>query len=196
MPADPADRSPSDLAHWQIEKSETMADCRVFTVARKTARHPGREGSGEFFVVESGDWVNVVAATTDDELVMVRQYRFGVEELSLEVPGGMLEDGEDPIVAARRELGEETGYTGGEAKLLASIHPNPAIQNNRCHLVMIEGVEKTGGVDWDEHEEIEVTLRPTEEVLDLARSGKITHALALNALWMFADQRRGGVGEP
>jgi 8-oxo-dGTP pyrophosphatase MutT (NUDIX family) len=163
----------------------TFADCRVFRVLRKSARHPGRGTSADFFVLDSADWVNVVALTPAGGLVMVTQYRFGIEAPSLEVPGGMVEPGEDPIEAGRRELLEETGYGGGEARLLGTVRPNPAIQNNVCHLVFIDGVEPRAAMDWDEHEEIHVSLLPVDEVLRLARGGGITHALAIDALFMF-----------
>jgi 8-oxo-dGTP pyrophosphatase MutT (NUDIX family) len=159
---------------------------------RKKCRHPTRGTEGEFFVLDSADWVNVVAVTTSREIVLVNQYRFGTEELSLEVPGGLMEKGEDPISAARRELKEETGFAGGEARLMGSVHPNPAIQSNTCHLVLIEGVEQVAAQAWDEHEEIELRVLPVDEVLALGRSGGLKHALTLNALFLFEPHWRSG----
>jgi 8-oxo-dGTP pyrophosphatase MutT (NUDIX family) len=183
----------SRLPHWETLSTEQVADCRVFRVKRKVCRHPARSGSSAFFVLGVPDWVNVVAVTGSGDLVMVRQYRYGTETLSLEVPGGVMEPGEDPIAAARRELEEETGFVGGEARLLGRVRPNPAIQDNTCHLVCIEGVHAGSQISWDEHEEIEVLLLPLARVVDAARSGVITHALALNALLLFELERREGV---
>lgn len=192
MSAESTDPSNDGPAHWETLKTEVTANCRVFRVLKKTCRHPKRGQIADFSVLDAPDWVNVVAETTNGALVMVRQFRYGSEALSLEVPGGVMEPGEDPVEAARRELQEETGYVGGKAKLLGRVHPNPAIQNNHCHLVMIEGVELSAEQSWDEHEEIEVELMSRSTVLDLARSGGITHSLALNALSLYDSERRLG----
>jgi 8-oxo-dGTP pyrophosphatase MutT (NUDIX family) len=137
-------------------------------------------------VIEAPDWVNVLALTPEHELVLVRQFRFGIDNLSLEIPGGMIEPGEDPLAAGLRELREETGYAGARVRSLGSVHPNPAMQNNRCHFVCVEEARRTDGTDWDEDEEIEILTQPVEEVYALARSGGITHALVLDALLLFA----------
>ncbi len=136
-------------------------------------------------MIDAPDWVNVVALTKDGHIVLVRQFRYGIDEFSLEVPGGVVEKGEDPVVAGLRELREETGFTGAPAKLLGSVHPNPAIQANRCHFVLVEDAVRSHDLEWDPDEEIQVTTQPVADVLALARSGGIVHALALNALMLF-----------
>jgi ADP-ribose pyrophosphatase len=191
---DPAEVPGSaSLSRWETLASEPHADCRVFQVRRKTCRHPRRGSTGSFFVLDSVDWVNVVALTPAGELVMVTQFRFGTEDFSLEVPGGLIEPGEDPVIAGQRELLEETGFGGGTATLLARVRPNPAIQNNTCHLVFVDGVTRQSGHDWDEHEEIHVSVLPVEEVLARVHRGEIVHSMALNALFFFevAWRRRG-----
>ena len=129
--------------------------------------------------------MNVVALTDDDRLVLVRQFRYGIDDFSLEIPGGMIDPGEDPVAAAQRELREETGYAGGPAHLLGRVHPNPAIQNNRCHLVLVENAQLQGAPAWDHDEEIEVSTAPVSDVLTWARTGRITHSLVLCALSFF-----------
>jgi ADP-ribose pyrophosphatase len=153
-------------------------------------RHPVRGTDREFVIAHAPDWVNVVAQTPDDRLVLVRQFRFGSNELSLEIPGGVMEAGEDPIAAGLRELSEETGYGGGTAGILGSVHPNPAIQDNRCHIVLVRGAMPLGPMKWDLDEEIQVSTAPTEEVLAMARSGAITHSLSVAALMLFEGARR------
>jgi len=149
-------------------------------------RHPRRAEAKDFFVIDAPDWVNVVAVTPARELVLVRQFRFGIDTFSLEIPGGLIERGEDPVAAAVRELREETGYAGARAWTLGAVHPNPAMQSNRCHLVCVEEARPTAGSDWDEDEEIEVLTVPVDEVYAQAWSGRITHALVLDALLLFA----------
>lgn len=157
----------------------------MFRVDRKWFRHPQRAVASDFFVLDSPDWVHVIAHTAEDQLVLVNQFRFGTVDFSLEVPGGLIETGENPVEAGRRELLEETGYGEGEARLLARIRPNPAIQGNWCHIVLLEGVRLVAPLSWDEHEEIEVRTLPTADVLALARQGALEHSLTLAALFLF-----------
>ncbi len=187
-PLDPAGTSP--LSRWDPVSREPVADCRVFHVHRAAFRHPGRAVTHDFFVIDSPDWVNVVAVTTAGELVLVKQFRFGVQDFCWEIPGGLLDDGEDPVAAGRRELLEETGFGGGEARVLGSVWPNPAIQNNRCHFVLVEGVSPQADLAWDEHEEIESVHLPVDEVFARARAGEIVHPLTLTALFLFEPHWR------
>lgn len=176
---------PCDPARWEKLSTETKLKTRIFEVLSVHYRHGPRNSSRDFTVIAAPDWVNVVAVTVDHRLVLVRQFRFGIDEFSLEVPGGVIEHGEDPVVAGLRELTEETGYSGTNARLLGSVHPNPAIQANRCHLVLVEDVRKTHDLAWDPDEEMHVQTLPVDEVYALARNGGITHSLVLNALLLF-----------
>jgi len=128
---------------WQKLGARTHSTTRVFEVQSVRYRHPTRQTEREFYVIDAPDWVNVIALTPDHQLVLVRQFRFGIDGFSLEIPGGVMEPGEDPVTAAQRELREETGYTGARARVLGRVHPNPAIQNNRCHLVLVEDARRT-----------------------------------------------------
>lgn len=175
---------------WQQLDQRSHLQTRVFEVLGRTYRHPVRRTEREFIVIAAPDWVNVVALTADHQLVLVRQFRYGIDEFSLEVPGGVMERGEDPVAAGLRELREETGFAGASARLLGSVRPNPAIQANRCHIVLVEGAVKAHELEWDADEEIEVTAQPVEAVLALAHSGGIVHALALNALMLFEPHWR------
>jgi 8-oxo-dGTP pyrophosphatase MutT (NUDIX family) len=172
-------------SRWVKLGQTSQLTTRVFNVLGARYRHPTRTTEREFVVIQAPDWVNVVALTTDDQLVLVRQFRYGIDEFSLEIPGGVMDPGEDPVTAGLRELREETGFAGAPAKLLGSVHPNPAIQANRCHFVLVDGAAKIHDLAWDDDEEIEVITQPVEEVLALARSGGIVHGLVLNALMLF-----------
>ena len=168
---------------WELVDDRLHAKCRIFEVRSQHFRHPidGREG--DFYVLNTSDWVNVLAITPAEEIVMVRQFRYGSRELSLETPGGVIEKGEDPVIAGLRELLEETGFAGKSARLISECRPNSAILSNRCHIVLAENVEKVAEVDFDPNEEIETVLIPIAKISDLVRSGEISHSLALNAIF-------------
>jgi ADP-ribose pyrophosphatase len=179
----PGSAAPS---HWEVQARHLHADCRVFTVLRKSCRHPGRRTTRDFFSLHSPDWVNVLALTPDHNLILVNQFRFGVEECSLEIPGGLIDQGEDPVAAGVRELVEETGYVGKKARIVGSVWPNPAIMDNRCSFVLVEDATRQKDLSWDQDEEIEIVLATADEAMEWARSGKIRHSLVLNALFCFA----------
>ena len=188
--------SPNDPSRWEKLGHSRQLRTRIFDVLGVRYRHPVRTTEREFVVVNAPDWVNVVALTRDGHLVLVRQFRFGIDEFSLEIPGGVIESGEDPVVAGLRELREETGFTGAPAKLLGSVHPNPAIQSNRCHFVLVESAARSHELEWDPDEEMHVETRPADEILALARNGCITHGLVLNALMLFEPHWRALRGRP
>ncbi len=192
----PASGSPTapQPSRWTAGAARSLTKTRVFDVRGQSYAHPVRGTEREFVVIDAPDWVNVVAVTPDGRLVLVNQFRYGIDAFSWEVPGGVIDAGEDPVEAGLRELSEETGYTGRGARLLATVHPNPAIMSNRCHLVLVEDVVRTGPQAWDPDEEIEVALRPVDEVLAEARAGAITHSLVLCALFAYEPvwrERRG-----
>jgi 8-oxo-dGTP pyrophosphatase MutT (NUDIX family) len=190
-------KDPGPPQRWQKLREEPHATTRIFAVVRALFRHPHRAKEQDFFVINAPDWVNVVALTPDGQLVLVRQFRYGINEFSLEIPGGVIDAGEDPVAAGLRELREESGYVGRSARLLGSIHPNPAMQNNRCHLVLVEDARREAVLDWDPDEEFEILTKPVDEVFGLAASGGITHALVLDALLLFQPhwqrRRAGGI---
>lgn len=173
-------------SRWSKLDEKIIYPTRIFDLRSALYRHPVRQTERDFYVVHSPDWVNVIALTADGQLVLVNQFRFGVDSFSLEIPGGVIDLGEDPLDAGLRELREETGYVGTNARIIGSVHPNPAIQSNRCHLVLVENVVRSAELDWDADEEIEVRTAPVDEVYAWAQSGKITHSLVLDALLFFA----------
>jgi 8-oxo-dGTP pyrophosphatase MutT (NUDIX family) len=175
----------SSPARWERGEPRIVAHTRILDVQSVPFHHPRRGTRRDFVVVDVPDWVNVLAHTTDDRLVLVNQFRYGINAFSWEIPGGVIERFEDPVAAGLRELLEETGFVGENARLLASVHPNPAFLNNRCHLVLVENCRLVSPPDWDADEEIEVAAVPVAEVYARARSGGITHSLVLDALLFF-----------
>jgi 8-oxo-dGTP pyrophosphatase MutT (NUDIX family) len=176
--------APNPLTPYTTLERTPVADCRVFRVER-VRRRSGRTGlAHDYFHLAAGAWVNVVPVTADGRLVLVRQERHGICAPSLEVPGGLVDPGEDPAGAALRELREETGYRGERAIPLGWVHPNPALQDNRCHCFLAPDVVFDGPPRPDDHEELEVVTVPLCEARDLVRRGEITHALVLCALYL------------
>ncbi|MEY4488441.1 MAG: hypothetical protein RIQ79_949, partial [Verrucomicrobiota bacterium] len=149
---------------WERGDPALIAQTRILSLQSVPFHHPRRGTRKDFVVVAAPDWVNVIAHTVDDRLVLVNQFRYGINATSWEIPGGVIEAGEDPVVAGVRELAEETGYTGTRARLLASVHPNPAFMANRCHIVLVEQCRLTEPLAWDADEEIEVAALPVAEI--------------------------------
>ncbi|MGE9295132.1 MAG: NUDIX hydrolase [Puniceicoccales bacterium] len=171
-------------ADWELLKSTHHADCKVYEVQKERFRHPIDRREGDFFTMKCADWVLVIALTTERELVLVRQYRFGVRQAGWEVPGGVIDaEDNDPVIAGLRELVEETGYVGENARRIAWCHPNPALQNNRSHFVLVENCQLQEAQNLDPNEELQVTVVPVKEAFEMAVRGEITHTIALNALF-------------
>ena len=177
--------SGDDPSLWEKKESELVADCRIFKVFKSRFRHPGRQNEGDFFTVDAADWITVVAITDRQELVTVRQFRFGIEELSLEVPAGVMEPGEDPVETGLRELREETGYSSEDTQLLGWVYPNPAIQNNRCFVIGVKNARLVASKDWDEHEELQTRLIPLNDISQQLQQGIFRHSLSICALSYF-----------
>lgn len=173
------------LEPFQTLERETIADCRVFSVERVRRRSQATGRAHDFFHIAAAEWVNVLALTPAGEAVLVRQERHGTEAFTLELPGGIVEPGEHPSDAALRELREETGYRGLVAEPLGFVHPNPALQKNRCHSFVARGVRLEGAQALDGREEIEVVTVPLPRLRELVRQGEITHALVVSALYLF-----------
>ncbi|MFM1848299.1 MAG: hypothetical protein RL417_1773 [Pseudomonadota bacterium] len=180
-------------AGWIIEDEHIYQAFKIFTLKRSRRVNPRTGKPFDFFLMEGLSWVNVIPLTSANEVVLVRQYRHGAEELTLEIPGGCIElDETDPASAALRELREETGFTTNEIEPLGIIHPNPAMMSMKLHTYVARNCTLSGIQVLDPGEDIEVILKPLAEVLDLVRSGQITHALVVAAFGLFALGQREG----
>jgi ADP-ribose pyrophosphatase len=181
--------SPPKLRRWRRLRREVVAAYRIFEVCRVELEDGAGQPRGDAFTLQGRDWCNVVAVTPDDQIVLVWQYRFGTDALSLEIPGGVIDAGEEPARAAERELLEETGYAAEQFDLLLAIEPNPAIQNNRCFTFVARGAHPKGTTGFDPQEELETTLLPAARLPDLLDGGQVTHALVQGALETYWRRR-------
>lgn len=170
---------------WTLGPPKKLASYRVFEVSECTVTAPDGSPRLPVYVLEHTDWCNVIAITESDELVLVRQLRFGTRAPSIELPGGMLDRDEDPATGALRELREETGYVAPRAEKLLVTNPNPSLQGNRLHTFVARSARLTGATSFDEHEDCETILVPIEHAARLLDEGHMTHALCHVALSTF-----------
>lgn len=170
---------------WEPGDSTEAARTRVFSLHLRryaSAIDPAR--AGEFACLRCPDWVNVIALTARREVVLIEQFRFGLGQVTLEIPGGIADDGELPAETCRRELREETGYDGDPVEMIGSVSANPAIQDNRVHTGLVRNARPLVRPSLDAHEEIGVRLVPLDDIPDLIRAGIIHHAFVVAAFHM------------
>lgn len=174
------------LQPWIPGTRRVLATTRIFSLEEQQWDCPTDAArSGRFAIIDSPDWVNVFALTADRQVVLVEQFRFGSASMSIEIPGGIVDDGEDPATTAARELLEETGYAGSEPVSLGSISANAAILNNRVHTFVITDATRVGDQSLDENEQIRVLLASVDEVRAMVVDGTIHHSIVVAAFALF-----------
>ncbi len=171
----------TDSIAWRRGARTPGADYRVFQTAFVDAIHPVTGVTKRFSLIEAVDWVNIIAITPDEQVVLIRQYRAGTDTVCLEIPGGMIDPGELPEIAAARELAEETGYTATRWERIGDVSPNPAIQTNRLHTFLATEAVQSAAPRLEGSEVIETETATLAECHAAIRDGRIDHALVVAA---------------
>ena len=176
---------------WQRLQRQLTGDFRIFNLFTDTSRSPVTGNEHRFYVLSTGDWVNVIPLTPDNQVVMVRQFRHGVEQVTLEIPGGMVDkDDGDAAAAAHRELSEETGYQAEEYISIGKVASNPAILDNYTHTYLAKNVRLVGEQHLDGTEDIMIELVPLADIPEMIRRGRITHALVVAGFYHLENYLR------
>jgi ADP-ribose pyrophosphatase len=178
-------------APWEKIGSKLLGDYRIFRLRTDRSISPRTGQPHDFLVLDSVNWVNVVATTPDQQIVLIEQYRHGSGTVELEIPGGMMDPQDSsPEVAAVRELREETGYAGEGPRIIGEIFPNPAIMSNSCFTVLVENCRCLHPVEFDHGEDLITRLVPISDIPELVATGKIKHSLVVVGLYYFELFRR------
>lgn len=180
----------SDKGKWKILKSEYLFRRPWLTVRRDCVELPDGRRNPEFYVLEYPDWVNVIAIDEDGNFVLERQYRHGLGKTCFEIPAGVIEKGETPLEAARRELQEETGYGEGEWSEIMTISGNASTTSNLSHCFVAKGVKKISGLHLDSTEDLETVLMDTASVKDLMVNDQIKQSLMAAPLWKYFAENK------
>lgn len=179
---------------WRQLDSEIVEDYQIFRLRRDHSRSPETGKAHHFYVLEAPNWVNVIPVTPEGKVVLIRQYRHGTGEVSLEIPGGMVDAGDgDPAVAAERELLEETGFRAAAMIPIGHVTPNPAILDNYCYTFLAQDARPVAQPQFDGAEYIELAATDLADIPALISSGQITHALVIAAFYHYERYQERGI---
>jgi len=173
------------MSEWKVKLVQKVYENRNFQIRKNICFHPLKNVEHDFFVIDTFNWMNVVAITPDDKFVLVKQHRLGSNEEMIEIPGGVIDLDEKPADSAVRELAEETGYCGGTIVPLKKLWTNPAMMSNKISFFLIDGCTREQCQNLDPAEDIEVITATKDEVVEMLKNGEINHALSVTALTLY-----------
>ncbi|HEX2098662.1 MAG TPA: NUDIX hydrolase [Rubrobacteraceae bacterium] len=178
------------VKRWEHLSSERLMETPYFAVRADKLRLPDGEVKDPYYVLERPDAVIIFPLTEEGEVVLVRQYRPPIDRIELGLPAGLVDEGEDPAKAGRRELLEETGYSGGEWKFLCSLASSPSLKDNWAHLYLARGVGYDTSPQPDEYERLEVVNVPVGELLPRVFAGEIVSSSGVAAMLLAMNELR------
>lgn len=190
-----SESNPWSHLEWERVSEQADKSYRILDMYTRQLRHPEHGAVRDFVVMKAPDWVNVIALTPENDVVLIRQFRYGVESVTLEIPGGMVDPGENALEAGKRELREETGYVADTWLELGVVEPNPAIQDNRCWTYLALDARFEGEIQHDSNEVIAMSNEPLDKIGSLIAEGEIQHALVVAAFFHLLN-RAGGWKRP
>lgn len=181
------------IESWSIVREHKEYTTPIFNLLRRTLQleADGDSARGDFYILDAPEWINVIPITNDQEVILVEQYRYGIQKPTLEIPGGMVDKGETPIEAAGRELLEETGYRSEQWVSLGKVSSNPAIMSNFTHMYVAENCVFEGAKNPDTHERINVHKLPMRDFLELVKDGTIHHTIVVAAVARYLLMEHG-----
>lgn len=168
--------------NWSVVKDKKVYGTPIFSLHEISLQSEGKQIDHPFYILKAPEWINVIALTKENEIVLVEQYRAGTDAVTLEIPGGMVDDEEGSLEAAKRELVEETGYTSDNWEKIGRASSNPAILNNFTHLYVARDCEFSCSQKLDGTEDIKFHTVPFNDFLEMIRHGVVHHAIVLSAV--------------
>jgi 8-oxo-dGTP pyrophosphatase MutT (NUDIX family) len=163
---------------WQILSRKLLIQSPLFKFMQYKFKHGDKDSTHNFYILETNDWVNIIPLTKDNQVVLIRQYRAGIDQITIEIPGGIIDEkDEGPLQTAARELEEESGYIAKSLEILGFVHPNPSFMTNKCYFILARDVEPKVQINFDPSEYIETFLVPLEKIPQILLNQEINHSL-------------------